>query len=85
MAAMFVDERCQRGEGYRVGGETLYGTYSGWCRDNGFTPKNAKNAAEDWERLGFRKKRVKGRSYWHGVRITPVVLVDELGTQEKAG
>ena len=85
VAAMFVAERCDTGEDYRVGGETLYGTYSGWCRSNGFTPKNAKNAAEDWERLGFRKKRVKGRSYWHGVRITPVVMVDDLGAQEKAG
>ena len=85
VAAMFVAERCERGEDYSVGGQTLYGTYSSWCRENGFVPKNAKNAAEDWERLGFRKKRVKGRSYWHGLRVVPVVLVDDLAVREKAG
>ena len=44
-----------------------------------------KNAAEDWERLGFFKTRVKGRSYWHGLRIAPVALIDDAGAREKAG
>src|SRR5215211_4040991 len=62
VATMFVTECCQRGEDYNVQGSILYKAYSSWCKDNGFIPKNAKNAAEDWERLGFQRKRVKGRS-----------------------
>ena len=87
VAAMFVAERCQVGEDFRVQGGTLYSEYNTWCRENGFTPKNAKNAAEDWERLGFRRKRVKGHSFWHGVRILPrrVTYHDDTGIREKAG
>ena len=89
VAAMFVAECCQRGDDLKVQGEILYQSYSGWCKDNGFTPKNAKNAAEDWERLGFRRKRVKGRSYWHGLRVrphvNPVVSLDGLVNQKLAG
>jgi phage/plasmid-associated DNA primase len=85
VATMFVAECCQRGEDYKVPGSTLYKSYSDRCKDNGFTPKNAKNAAEDWERLGVQKKRVKGRSWWHGLRVTPVALDDDMKPQEKAG
>jgi hypothetical protein len=68
----------------KVQGEILFRSYSGWCKDNCFTPKNAKNAAEDWERLGFKEKRVKGRSYWHGLRVTPIVLAGDMRAQEEA-
>lgn len=89
VAAMFVAERCASGGDYKTAGQSLYNEYSAWCRENGFAPKNAKNAAEDWERLGFRKKRVKGRSYWHGVRVlprtTPEVSIDGLAPGGSAG
>jgi putative DNA primase/helicase len=70
----FVNEWCERGIGteYRVQAEILYRHYKRWCDENGFRPKNANQAAKEWERLGFYRGATHGVRYWYGLRINPI-------------
>lgn len=70
----FVNEWCERGTGkeYRIQAEKLYRTYKRWCEDGGFRPKNANQAAKEWERLGFHRGASNGLRFWYGLRISPI-------------
>jgi len=46
----------------------LYSDYKSWCHDNGFSPKNIRQVAKDWERLGLLKVERAEGNYWKGIR-----------------
>ena len=56
-------------EGERVGGRELYLEYTLWCERNGHKPKSSTSVAEDWQRLGFERKRIKGKTYYMGLSV----------------
>ncbi|MDQ4002923.1 MAG: phage/plasmid primase, P4 family [Actinomycetota bacterium] len=70
-AAMFVEDVCETGPDEREQASELYSSYKYWCEDNGYRPKNHTNIAEDWDRLGFRRVKSRGKYYWVGVRPRP--------------
>ena len=65
--ALFVAEKCFIGEGERTSGGDLYLMYTLWCERNGHKPKSSTSVAEDWQRLGFERKRIKGKTYYIGL------------------
>jgi putative DNA primase/helicase len=66
----FVNECCETGDiDYRTQAQDLYRAYREWCKDNGFTPKNANQTAREWERLGFVRGAAHGRRFWRKVRL----------------
>ena len=69
VASLFVEERCATGGRLRVRGGAIYEAYRNWCDSNGYKPKNSRNVAEDWRRLGFAHKTINGRGYWIGVDL----------------
>ena len=79
--ALFIAEVCTIGEGERVGGQHLYEHYAMWCRSNGHKPKSSTSVAEDWQRLGFERKRIKGKTYYLGLSA-PESLFFSLATPD---
>ncbi len=69
VAAVFVAECCLTGEDYKAKSSLLYEKYSAWCFANGHKPKSSTAIADDWERLGFEKRKEMVGNYWHGVGI----------------
>ncbi len=69
VAAMFVADECEAGEGKAVRSTPLYALYRGWCEENGHKPKSMTQVAEDWRRLGFRSTRDNKGVVWHGVEV----------------
>ena len=72
--AMFVEDRCVVGPGYKVSGQTLYEEYSKWCVTSGHKPQAMNNVAREWERLGFEKKRSNRGIEYYGVGLQLVSL-----------
>jgi putative DNA primase/helicase len=68
--ALFIAEECTVGEGERVGGRDLYRDYTLWCERNGHKPKSSTSVSEDWQRLGFERKRIKGKTYYLGLSVS---------------
>jgi putative DNA primase/helicase len=69
--ALFVAERCEIDSQSTAGGQELYSAYATWCLENGHRAQSSTTIANDWERLGFERKRIHGRSVWNGVRVLP--------------
>jgi len=67
--ALFVAEVCTIGEGKRTTGGNLYFEYKHWCETNGHKPKSSTSVSEDWQRLGFERKRIKGKTYYMGLSV----------------
>lgn len=67
--ALFVADSCVTGDGYSVQSSALYEAYRVWCLNNGHKPASSTFMAREWERLGFRKHRINGKSWWDGVGI----------------
>lgn len=67
--ALFVADRCVKDSGAREKAGELYSEYRQWCEDNGHRPQSSTRLADDWQRLGFERKRIKGSSYYQGVRV----------------
>lgn len=67
--ALFVADRCVEAPDAREKASTLYSEYRQWCEDNGHRPQSSTRLADDWQRLGFERKRIKGSSYYQGVRM----------------
>ena len=67
--ALFVADRCFVEADAREQAEKLYDEYKQWCEDNGHRPQSSTRLADDWQRLGFERKRIKGSSYYQGVRV----------------
>lgn len=63
----FVDERCVVGEDHETASSLLYSRYAEWCAENGHKAQSSTRLAEDWRRLGFEKRTLKGRIFWRGV------------------
>lgn len=67
--ALFVADRCIVEADAREKGQELYDEYKQWCEDNGHLAQSSTRLADDWQRLGFERKRIKGSSYYQGVRV----------------
>ncbi len=69
VVAMFVSEKCKVEANAKVQGGDLYTVYKDWCFENGHKSKSSTSLAEDWHRLGFERKRSKGCTFYHGIRM----------------
>ena len=67
--ALFVADKCLVDADVREKASQLYSEYRQWCEDNGHRPQSSTRLADDWQRLGFERKRIKGSSYYQGVRV----------------
>jgi putative DNA primase/helicase len=67
--ALFVADRCVVEAIAREKAQELYEEYKQWCEDNGHRAQSSTRLADDWQRLGFERKRIKGSSYYQGVRV----------------
>jgi putative DNA primase/helicase len=67
--ALFIEDRCIRGEDLKVQAGQLYSEYKEWCIDNGHRPQSSTRVADDWARLGFEKTAANGRRYYRGVAL----------------
>jgi P4 family phage/plasmid primase-like protien len=67
--ALFVAEVCTVDEGRRTTGGNLYIEYTSWCERNGHKPKSSTSVSEDWQRLGFERKRIQGKTYYLGLSV----------------
>jgi P4 family phage/plasmid primase-like protien len=67
--ALFVDDACVVGEELRAQAGQLYAEYRFWCERNGHRPQSSTSIAQDWERLGFVKRKSNGRAYYYGVGL----------------
>ncbi len=67
--ALFVADKCIVDADARERAGELYSEYKQWCEDNGHRPQSSTRLADDWQRLGFERKRIKGSSYYQGVRV----------------
>jgi putative DNA primase/helicase len=66
--AAFLEEACVREEGAKMTGAKLYGIYKFWCEQNGHRPQSSTRVAEEWQRLGLERRRVKGVTHYYGAR-----------------
>jgi putative DNA primase/helicase len=67
--AVFVAECCLTGPDYKIQSSQLYEKYKAWCLDNGHKPQSSTALAEEWERLGFEKKKAPAGMFWYGVGV----------------
>ncbi len=68
--ALFVADKCVSDElDTKEKASTLYSEYKLWCEENGHRPQSSTRLADDWQRLGFERKRIKGSTYYQGVRL----------------
>src|SRR5215208_3665089 len=65
----FVDECCKVEPGVREESNLLYTKYREWCLDNGYKPLASNRMKVEWERLGFKHKKIRGRPYYDGVQL----------------
>jgi putative DNA primase/helicase len=72
--ALFVADRCTVEAGAQAKAGELYREYKFWCEDNGHRPQSSTRLADDWQRLGFERKRSNSGTYYQGVRVR---LADE--------
>jgi putative DNA primase/helicase len=67
--ALFVEDRCVRGTDFEVPAAKLYRAYSWWCEENGHRPQSSTRVADDWQRLGFERKRTMSGTVYLGLRL----------------
>lgn len=67
--ALFVADRCVIEKDAREKAGELYKEYKFWCEENGHRPQSSTRLSDDWQRLGFERKRIKGSTYYRGVRL----------------
>jgi putative DNA primase/helicase len=68
--AVFVADCCLIGDGLKVRSGLLYEEYKAWCETNGHKAKSSTSIADDWDRLGFQKKKEPSGMFWHGIGLT---------------
>ena len=66
--ATFLEEACVREEKARMTGAQLYRDYKFWCEENGHRPQSSTRVADEWQRLGLERHRIKGVTHYFGVR-----------------
>jgi P4 family phage/plasmid primase-like protien len=74
--ALFVEERCNKGEDLETQASDLYSEYKEWCHLMGHKPKSSTSIAEDWRRLGFTNTKKRGLKYWKGIAINQDFFFD---------
>lgn len=67
--ALFVADKCEKETDAKEKASELYKEYKFWCEENGHRPQSSTRLADDWQRLGFEKRRAKDAQYYHGVRV----------------
>ena len=67
--ALFATDRCMKDSDAKMKGSELYSEYREWCEANGHRPQSSTRLADDWQRLGFERTRIKGSTYYRGVRL----------------
>jgi putative DNA primase/helicase len=67
--ARFLEEESIRDPHGKVSGRRLHEAYSWWCKENDHKPRSSTHMASEWKRLGLDRKRVKGHTYYYGVRL----------------
>lgn len=65
----FIEDRCERKPGVRVGARDLYLVYKGWAGDAGEFVRRERDFSVAMETAGYQKTRVKGRFFWVGLCI----------------
>ena len=68
-ASLFVSECCETSPENRVQSQLLYNGFKEWCFENGLKPSSSTSMAREWERLGFEKKRINGKTWWQNVGL----------------
>jgi len=72
LAAQFIEDRCERGEGaeYQLYATPLTNAYNEWALANGHAKRSSKSLAQDWRRLGLDNgKRDSHGQLWRGIRL----------------
>jgi len=67
--SVFINECCITGDGYTTQSSLLYEAYKQWCGINNHKAQSSTTIADDWERLGFKKARIVGKSFWRGIGL----------------
>jgi putative DNA primase/helicase len=67
--ALFVEDRCVRDTDQDVPAARLYREYKYWCEENGHRPQSSTRVSDDWQRLGFERRRTKAGTVYLGLRI----------------
>jgi putative DNA primase/helicase len=67
--ALFVEDRCVKGLTFEVQASKLYREYKWWCEENGHRPQSSTRLADDWQRLGFERKRTASGTVYQGLRL----------------
>lgn len=67
--ALFVEDRCVKGLTFEVQASKLYREYKWWCEENGHRPQSSTRLADDWQRLGFERKRTMSGTVYQGLRL----------------
>jgi len=68
----FLDDCCERGEGYTVMHSALYAKYSQRAKDGNEYARSSKVFSAEMEKRGYKKKRVTAGIRWEGVRLADV-------------
>ncbi len=68
-AAYFVAEKCVVGPDKEIQSRPLFEAYSAWCLQCGHKPNSSTALANDWKRLGFKRKRQASGTVWQGVSL----------------
>lgn len=71
----FVAECCAVGPDYRSSSSELYTAYSNWAKDTGHRPQSSTSMAGEWQRLGFQRTRIHGKTIWIGVKLTKEIEI----------
>lgn len=66
--ALYLQERADMGNEYRVSSDDLWHDYQNWCQDGGYRAKTKRSVAKDWERLGLVSEK-SNFNYWRGMRF----------------
>ena len=67
--AVFLADCCIIGAQYKIKSSVLYEKYGAWCLANGHKPKSSTAIVDDWERLGFERKKFPAGMFWLGVGL----------------
>jgi P4 family phage/plasmid primase-like protien len=69
--AAFVTDVCITGDPaeLEMQSQKLYAAYRHWCRENGHKSMSATKMAREWERLGFERKSLGGRTFYRGLKV----------------
>jgi P4 family phage/plasmid primase-like protien len=67
--ALFIEDRCIRNADQDVPAAKLYREYKFWCEENGHRPQSSTRVSDDWQRLGFERRRTNSGTVYRGLRI----------------